>query len=363
MELLNGQELQNGKYRILKVLGVGYISITYLAVQVNLRRKVVIKELFIKELCVRDEGTSAVRAYLKDSREIFNRIRMSFVNEARSLAELNHRNVVSVFDMFNENYTEYYVMEYFGCGSLEDKVRMGALPEKDALKYIRQIASALNYMHSRRILFLDIRPAKIMLAEDGNAVLANPNYEECFHGLYEYEMSLEPDLPFYDICKYHPLEISEPGHVYFPVTDIYSLGATLYKLVTGQTPPNAYAVFEEGLPPMPETISDAVRTAVESAMQPRRKYRPQSINEFIALIDGVSAAANHHDDGSFLYERRTEETQLNQEVQYESLWSHVFGGIRTRGGTDCNVRKADEMENTVFLLHETDNEDTFIDIK
>ena len=102
MELLNGQELQNGKYRILKVLGVGSISITYLAVQVNLRRKVVIKELFLRDLCVRDEGTSAVRAYLKDSREIFNRIRMRFVNEARSLAELNHRNVVSVFDMFNE---------------------------------------------------------------------------------------------------------------------------------------------------------------------------------------------------------------------------------------------------------------------
>ena len=171
MQLTKGTELQGGKYRILEIVGQGGFGITYLAEQTSLGRKVAIKEFFMKELCNREADTSYVTVPSIGSRELVERFRQKFLKEARSIASLEHKNIVPIIDVFEENGTAYYVMKNIAGGSLADKVKQGALPEADAVRYIRQVASALEFVHSKRMMHLDVKPANILLDDTDSAVL------------------------------------------------------------------------------------------------------------------------------------------------------------------------------------------------
>ena len=290
MKLKEGTLLQGGRYRIDRVLGQGGFGITYLGEHVMLGRKLAVKEFFMKDFCNRDAETSGVSVGSEGSREIVERFRMKFIKEARSIYRLRHKHIIHVIDVFEENGTAYYVMEHVGGGSLADKVASGALPEADAVRYIRQVASALEYVHSMNVMHLDVKPANILLSEGDNAILIDFGLAK----QYDNEGHQTSTTPVGISHGYAPLEQYRRGGVstFSPATDIYSLGATLYKLVTGSTPPEASDVNDDGLPQMPETISASVRAAIEKAMQSRRKDRPQSISEFIALLDdGKSAMA------------------------------------------------------------------------
>lgn len=277
-----GTLLENGKYRIEKVIGQGGFGMTYLGEQVNLGRKVAIKEFFMKEYCNRDEGNSKIYTLSQGSSELVERFRVKFVKEARSLARLRHPNIVSIIDIFEENDTAYYVMEFHAGGSLADKVKNAPLPEADAVKYIRQIASALEYVHSKQMMHLDVKPANILLDGEGNAILIDFGLAK----QYDNDGRQTSTTPIGISHGYAPMEQYKNGGVseFSPVSDIYSLGATLYKLVTGLTPPEANDVFEAGLPDLPATLSPQVCAAIEKSMQPRRASRPQNIGEFLSLL-------------------------------------------------------------------------------
>ena len=160
-----------------------------------------------------------------------NRYRDKFIKEARALAKLRHRHIVRIIDVFEENNTAYYVMEYIAGGSLGDKAKGAALPEADAVRYIRQVASALDYVHSRHMMHLDVKPSNILLNSDGEAILIDFGLSK------QYDMSGEQtsSTPVGISHGYAPMEQYKRGGVgtFSPATDIYSLGATLYKLVTG----------------------------------------------------------------------------------------------------------------------------------
>ena len=277
-----GTLLENGKYRIEKVIGQGGFGMTYLGEQVNLGRKVAIKEFFMKEYCNRDEGDSKIYTLSQGSSELVERFRVKFVKEARSLARFRHPNIVSIIDIFEENDTAYYVMEFHAGGSLADKVKNAPLPEADAVKYIRQIASALEYVHSKQMMHLDVKPANILLDGEGNAILIDFGLAK----QYDNDGRQTSTTPIGISHGYAPMEQYKNGGVseFSPVSDIYSLGATLYKLVTGLTPPEANDVFEAGLPDLPSTLSPQVCAAIEKSMQPRRANRPQNIGEFLSLL-------------------------------------------------------------------------------
>ena len=281
--------LENGKYRIEKLIGQGGFGITYLGEQVSLGRKVAIKEFFMKDLCNRDSGDSRVYTLSKGSTELVERYRAKFIKEARNLASLRHPNIVSVIDIFESNDTAYYVMEYHSGGSLADKVKNGPLAEADAVRYIRQAAAALDYIHARQIMHLDVKPANILLDDEDSVVLIDfglaKQYDEAGHQTSATPVGISHG--------YAPMEQYRSGGVetFSPVVDIYSLGATLYKLVTGLTPPEASDIFDSGLPKLPTTLSAGVRSAIEKSMQPRRVERPQSIGEFLALLDSAKVAA------------------------------------------------------------------------
>ena len=110
-QLKVGSSLQEGKYKIERVLGQGGFGITYLATQELLDRKVCIKEFFFKEYCERDEATSHVSLGTQSNHELVERFMNKFLKEARTISQLDHRNIIKIHDIFKENNTAYYVME------------------------------------------------------------------------------------------------------------------------------------------------------------------------------------------------------------------------------------------------------------
>lgn len=276
--------LQNGKYRIEGVLGQGGFGITYLATQVALNRKVTIKEFFMKELCNRDEQTSQVSVPSMGSVDTVARFRAKFVKEAQTIAALNNPHIIHIHDIFEENGTAYYVMDYLSGGSLSDLVqRNGVLPEATALGYIRQVADALSYIHARNINHLDIKPSNVLIDGNGNAVVIDFGLSK----RYDETGSQTSTTPVGISHGFAPLEQYQPGGVstFSPATDIYSLGATLYKLLSGQTPPNATALLDADLDLSRLSASPTTKAAIVAAMQPKRKGRPQTIEAFIAMLD------------------------------------------------------------------------------
>ena len=284
MNLKKGHLLKRGEYRVEKELGQGGFGITYLAEQTGLMRKVAIKEFFMREYCEREHETASITLGSSGSREMVERFRQKFIKEARALAVLNHKHIVRIIDIFEENNTAYYVMEYVDGGSLSYKVKSGALPEADALRYICQVATALNFVHGKRMMHLDVKPSNILLNENDEAVLIDFGLAK----QYDTQGSQTSTTPVGISHGYAPLEQYRQGGVgtFSPATDIYSLGATLYKLLTGETPPEAGDVMNEGLPELPVGISSNVRKAIETAMQPAVRKRPQSVGEFLSLLEG-----------------------------------------------------------------------------
>ena len=287
MHLLVGTLLKNGDYRIEKVLGQGGFGITYLAEQTGLGRKVALKEFFMQEHCNRDADTAQVSVPSDGSKKLVERFRQKFLKEARLIASFDNGNIIKIFDVFEENGTAYYVMEYLEGKSLKAMVEEGgALAESTALKYIRQVADALREIHSNNFLHLDVKPANIMLNRKGQAVLIDfgisKHYDEGGHQTSSALIGTSEG--------YAPLEQYESGALdsFTPATDIYALGATLFFLLTGIRPPKAGDIMNDGLPVLPQEISPAVRNAIDVAMQPRRKDRPQSIADFLALLGGVA---------------------------------------------------------------------------
>ena len=285
MRLQTGTFLQGDKYRIIDVLGQGGFGITYLAEQVMAERKVCIKEFFPKEYYNRDEDSRSISLGSQGSAEIMDLYKAKFIKEAKTIAKLDHPNIIHIFDVFAENNTAYYVMEYIEGESLSALVKeRGALSESEAVGYIKQVAAALGNIHEQRIMHLDIKPANIMLRKaDGKPVLIDFGLSK----QYDAEGNQTSSTPVGISAGYAPMEQYQQGGVkeFSPETDIYSLGATLYYLVTGCVPPQAAAIVDDGLPELPAHLSANVRNAIERSMEIQRKSRPQNVNELLALLD------------------------------------------------------------------------------
>ena len=283
--LQSNTTLQGGKYKIEKLLGQGGFGITYLAEQSLLKIKVAIKEFFIRDLC--DRGDTA-NVHTITQADMVERYRKKFFKEAQILARLKHHGIVHVTDIFEENGTAYYVMEYVEGESLADIIkRNGPLPEQTALRYISKVAEALDYIHHQNVNHLDIKPSNIMIRQkDDEPILIDFGVSKQYDEQKDQTTTTPPGVS----NGYSPLEQYKPGGVstFSPQADIYALGATLYKLLTSNTPPNASDMLNDGLPPMPSNISHNVRSAIEKAMQPRRDDRPESVKEWMQILSAAT---------------------------------------------------------------------------
>ena len=278
-ELKQGTELQGGKYVIKRVLGQGGFGITYLAEQVSLKREVAIKEFFMKDSCLRDDATGAVSVPSTGSAKQVGRYYSKFLKEAQTMSALNHPHIIKIIDVFEEKGTAYYVMPFMPNGSLKDWVeKRGELSEQEALNYIQQIAQALKYMHERkRLCHYDVKPGNILLDENMSAVLIDfgisKNYDT--HG------NQTSTTPVGMTEGYAPIEQYKGIDSFSPASDVYALGATLYFLVMGKTPPSAVARVQNEQLKFSSDLSAETRLMIGRAMKLNLRERSQNVDAFL----------------------------------------------------------------------------------
>ena len=207
-----------------------------------------------------------------------------------------------IFDLFEENGTAYYVMEYIDGESLGDMVkRRGGISEAEALGYVKDVASALEYIHSKNINHLDIKPGNLMKGnEDGRIIVIDFGVAKQYDAVTSEGTTTTPVGISHG---YSPVEqYSKNGvQTFSPQSDVYALAATLFKLLTGNTPPEAIEILSEGLPVdelQEKHISRHVISAIAMAMKGRHE-RTQSVAEFISNLSGdatVVITDPHPDD-------------------------------------------------------------------
>ena len=292
-QLCNNAVLCNGKYCLEKIIGQGGFGITYKAIMketvsgslgnMEVDVPVAIKEFFMKDACEREEGTGKITVPSLGSRALVELYRKKFVKEAKNLAQMNHPHIVKVVDVFEENDTVYYVMQYLSGGSLSDYVKQhGALDEAIAINYIQQIGLALEYMHQKHICHYDVKPSNILLDDKGGAMLIDFGISKG----YTEEGHQTSSTPVGISAGYAPLEQYQQSLQDFsPATDVYGLAATLFYLLSGKNPPEASIVLNEGIGDKPISISDTVWHAIEQGMNPRKKDRVQTVSDFLKLMN------------------------------------------------------------------------------
>lgn len=285
-------------YRIERVLGQGSFGITYVA---NVRLKgrlgaiestatVAIKEFFLRDVSSRN----GLRVFSVSDSTLCSDYRRDFLREAQNLSRLDNDHIVKVLETIEENDTVYYVMEYLSGGNLDQHILShGKLSCREALDIAIQIGEALKCMHAQHMLHLDLKPLNVMRGEDGHIVLIDFGLSKCFgaDGQPESSTRIGQGTTGYAPIEQHSFKKADG---FMPTLDIYALGATLFKMLTGCVPPEASVVLNEGLP-VDELSSAGVPPAiialVERAMQPLRRMRHQTVGEFVDEAQRLLASA------------------------------------------------------------------------
>lgn len=283
-------------YRIEKTLGQGSFGITYLASvkmagalgAIDANIKVAIKEFFMRDINGRSDAT--VTSGSKGG--IYDDYKRKFTREAVNLSKLQHPNIIKVIESFEANNTAYYVMEYIGGGSLDDYItKNNGLKEDEAKRIVKQIGSALSFMHQNKMLHLDLKPSNIMMKESGDIVLIDFGLSKQYDSKGEPESSTKVGA---GTPGYAPIEQANYREGKgFPVTmDVYALGATMFKMLTGVRPPEASDILNDGFPLYElqgRGISDSLSACIAKAMAPTKKDRYQSVSEFLYSLDNGEA--------------------------------------------------------------------------
>ncbi len=285
MALPAGLEL--GDYRILRALGQGGFGITYLAERLQDGEQVVIKENLPGDIAFRDRTTwQVVPTRTQGPDGEYARSLAAFVEEARLLSELEHPNVVKVLEAFDGLNTAYYVMPWVGGTELHK-----AAPSPDKIDeawlqpILRALLDALGYLHGEGIYHRDVKPANILLTPEGKPVLID-------FGTARNIVS-ERSATHVGTAGYSPIEQVSSGGRRGPWTDVYALGATCYRLITGQRPPSAEDRFAEEEDPLrPLSQQEALRgrfskpflQSIDKALASRSKQRWQTARDWLAAL-------------------------------------------------------------------------------
>ena len=371
--LLNGNSYI---YKIERVLGQGSFGITYLASvkmagslgAIDANIKVAIKEFFMRDINGRSDAT--VTSGSKGG--IYDDYKRKFTREAVNLSKLQHPNIIKVIESFEANNTVYYVMEYIGGGSLDDYIiKNNALQEDEAIKIVKQIGSALSFMHDNKMLHLDLKPSNIMRKESGDVVLIDFGLSKQYDKNGEPESSTKVGA---GTPGYAPIEQANYREGKgFPVTmDVYALGATMFKMLTGVRPPEASDILNDGFPLyelQERNISERLSASIAKAMAPTKKDRYESINRFIdsfeeevTVIDvdiatGRNSHKGHKAENVFQVRPNTSKVTFEFHPRTPIIHGSYFCSLDRMTGVNTNItqesthieRKLSELEYNNFL--------------
>ncbi|MGH8606070.1 MAG: protein kinase domain-containing protein [Gammaproteobacteria bacterium] len=273
-------------YRIDGILGQGGFGITYLAYDLNLHRRVAIKEYLPVEIALREEAISIHPISSKRDEEYRWGLER-FIAEARMLAKFQHPNIVKVLNVFEANNTAYMVMGYEDGESFYDVLkRRKTLEEAELLMVLRPIADGLQKIHQSGFIHRDIKPANIFIRKDRSPVLLD--FGSARHSVGEHTRTMTRILsPGYAPIEQYYGEGEEQG----PWTDIYGLAATLYRGIAGDAPMDALARSQGILRTARDPLVPAVRVggsryserflkALDRALSFQPRERPQTLAEW-----------------------------------------------------------------------------------
>jgi serine/threonine protein kinase len=277
-----GHRLQ--EYSLDGVLGYGGFGITYLATDHNLACNVAIKEYLPADQAVRD-GTLRLQPKSPGAAEIFQWGLSRFIEEARALATFNHPNIVRVLRFFESNNTAYMVMELVGGQPFGEWVkRKRPLPEADLLAVIRPVLDGLAIIHASGFVHRDIKPGNIHMRSDADPCLLDFGAARKLVSGKGGELTAIVTPGYAALEQYH-----SHGHQ-GPWTDLYSVAAVMYGVITGQRPIEAPARARND--PLPKALevgdrnlySEVLLRAVDWGLAPAEEERPRNVQAFLQAL-------------------------------------------------------------------------------
>jgi len=278
-------------YHIIRILGHGGFGITYLAHDTNLDQQVAIKEYLPTDLAVRENDIS-VHPVSEGHRESYEWGLERFISEARTLAKFKHHNIVRVLSVFTENNTAYMVMEYEHGEPMDALLKNRKTIEEDKLKSILMpMLDGLEQVHKEGFIHRDIKPPNIYIRTDGSPVLLDFGSARQSLGIQTKTLTTMVS-PGYAPFEQYTSKSDKQG----PWTDIYGLGATLYRAVTGIGPTDAMDrseallhtnkdVYVPASKIAHENYSESFLAAIDHALLFKTDERPQSISEWRKELD------------------------------------------------------------------------------
>ena len=283
-------------YRIDGYLSSGGFGNTYVATNIEFNERYAIKEFFMRGITQRDDNQTTVSVSHTENCNAFIQQREKFKKEARRIRQLKNEHIISVFDLFEENGTAYYVMDYVDGENLSDRLKRIGHPmtESEVRRILPQILDALKAVHDADMWHLDLKPANIMMNKADNIKLIDFGASK---QLDAQKGGATTSTAISYTNGYAPREQMEQNYEKFgPWTDLYALGATLYNLLTNRRPPLPTDIDDdmsedkhESLP-MPTSVSDGMKKIILRLMQTNRNRRPQTVKELIdnlTLLNGT----------------------------------------------------------------------------
>ena len=244
---------QLGHYELKEAAAQGGFGVVYRAWDTKLQRQVAVKECIPTAICHRDPISGQVRPHSEAQRAAYESTLNDAYNEAQTLSTLHHAQIVPVFDIFRAGGSMFYVMPWLEGGSLRTRQaasRIEGRPISHELlgQWLQSILSALEYLHSRRIIHRDIKPSNIMFDTTGNPILVD--FGAALNRATKTDTTTQGEFsPAYA----SPEQVSGKVKKIGPWTDLYSLAATFYELLHGTEPEPAMArLTQDGLQPLPK---------------------------------------------------------------------------------------------------------------
>lgn len=290
----------HGTYKMESYLASGGFGNTYLAKNIEFDETYAIKEFFVEGVCQRDGNSITISVSNAENTNSFEQQREKFKKEARRLRSLSNPHIVKVYDLFEENGTAYYVMDYVDGENLSARLKRTNAPlaESEVRNYLNQILDGLEAIHNEGMLHLDIKPANIMV--DSHDVVKLIDFGASKQQSTVGVATMSTGISYTN--GFAPSEQMAQSYDKFgPWTDFYSLGATVYKLLTNQDPPSVSDLSEDGTEdkhlalPMPN-ISEEMKKLVVWMMQENRLKRPKNVGEIRCILQQSSIATSNNEE-------------------------------------------------------------------